>query len=55
MDIDFPAPRMAGSAMGYQSEQAGDGAPPMATLGLIGQVASRLGAGRELTQVVQIQ
>jgi len=40
---------MAGSARGYQSEEAGAGAPPVATLGLIGQVVSRLAAIRELS------
>ena len=33
---------MAGSARGHQGERTGAGAPPVAALGIIGQVASRL-------------
>ena len=36
---------MAGSARGDQGERTGAGAPPVAALGLIGQVASRLYEG----------
>jgi len=33
---------LAGSARGDQGERTGAGAPPVAALGIIGQVASRL-------------